>query len=226
MPVYRAAMHTFQKEHPLPLSVTKEVAFNATLNKTEANASVTQSSPSNQELNPLLSDGQTPLDSDTASEIATNHLNDKYQIPHYSDDLSVKSTNIITYTAIEKREGLTAIARRLLRDVPLAASVSLQKTLHSSDRVPRASAVGLGTVALSAFMLNALGNPSLRRVMVKEMWDSGADVLVSVSCSKGWYAIVPCGLRPNPLETHFLSSMIMLTASSSLMILTFFYDAR
>ena len=45
------------------------------------------------------------------------------KVHNHSDDHSLDRTNIVVYTAIEKREGLSTIARRLLRHVHLRTSV-------------------------------------------------------------------------------------------------------
>ncbi|KAF8526309.1 Rsm22-domain-containing protein [Hysterangium stoloniferum] len=97
-----------------------------------------------------------------------------------SSDPKIANSSLVSYVAIEKRDGLSSIARRLIRDIPLTTSVSLQKGLCDSDRVPRASETGLGTVAMSAFNLQTLQNARARKEMVKEMWESGADVLVII----------------------------------------------
>lgn len=62
-------------------------------------------------------------------------------------------------------------------DIDLGSlSPSWQKSFHDSDRVRRVE--GGDTVALSAFMLSSLPTPLARKTMVKEMWESGADVMV------------------------------------------------
>jgi len=38
---------------------------------------------------------------------------------------------------------------------------------------------GSDTLALSAFMLSALPTAQARKVLVKEMWESGAEIMVS-----------------------------------------------
>jgi hypothetical protein len=176
--VCRAAMHTFRREQPLSQHITEPQ-----LKDTKVIAAITQPDPESghhknmQPASSPLNEHISP-DPTSASQVSAPTPEIQQQVHDHADDLSLRGTNIVTYTAIEKRDGLSTIARRLLRDIPLRASVSLQKSFHPSDHVPRASDLGLGTVGLSAFMLSSLGNPTLRRVMVKEMWDSGADVLV------------------------------------------------
>jgi hypothetical protein len=55
--------------------------------------------------------------------------------------------------------------------------VAWQKSLHEDDKVRRAQ--GGDVLAVSAFALSSLSNPLDRKVLVKEMWESGADVIVS-----------------------------------------------
>lgn len=56
-------------------------------------------------------------------------------------------------------------------------SVSWQKSFREEDKVPRTE--GGDTLALSAFALSSLPNPLARKHLIKEMWESGADVIVS-----------------------------------------------
>ena len=53
-----------------------------------------------------------------------------------------------------------------------------QKLFREEDRRERAQ--GSSTVALSAFVLSSLPSPLARKTLVKEMWASGAEVLVCV----------------------------------------------
>lgn len=43
---------------------------------------------------------------------------------------------------------------------------------------------GSDTLALSAFMLSALPTAQARKILVKEMWESGAEVMVRYNCFK------------------------------------------
>jgi hypothetical protein len=56
-------------------------------------------------------------------------------------------------------------------------NASWQRMLHEDDRVSRTE--GSGTIALSAFSLSAMKTPLERKQLVKEMWESGADIIVS-----------------------------------------------
>lgn len=55
-----------------------------------------------------------------------------------------------------------------------------QKLFSEEDLRERAQ--GSGTVALSAFVLSSLPSPLARKALVKEMWGSGAEVLVCIYC--------------------------------------------
>ena len=57
----------------------------------------------------------------------------------------------------------------------------MQKAFHEEDEVDRLQ--GISTIALSAFMLSSLSSPLARKKLVKEMWESGAEVLVSILTS-------------------------------------------
>lgn len=52
-----------------------------------------------------------------------------------------------------------------------------QRTFQSEDKVRRSQ--GNSTLALSAFYLSSLPYPASRKAIVKEMWESGADIMVS-----------------------------------------------
>lgn len=54
--------------------------------------------------------------------------------------------------------------------------VSWQKSFQEDDRIPRSLAHDV--LALSAFSLSSIPTPSLRRALVKGMWESGAHTIV------------------------------------------------
>ena len=58
-------------------------------------------------------------------------------------------------------------------------SVSWKKTLDEDFTLSGSQRAR--TIALSAFTLSALPSPQARKVMVREMWESGAEVMVSLS---------------------------------------------
>lgn len=65
-------------------------------------------------------------------------------------------------------------------DVDLnSLSVSWQRSFRDEDKIPRSD--GQDTIALSAFMLTSLPTPLARKALVKEMWESGAHVMVRLS---------------------------------------------
>ena len=57
-----------------------------------------------------------------------------------------------------------------------ALHVSWQKSLHDEDVVNPQD--GVGAMALSAFLLSSLPTTAERKLLVKEMWESGAEVIV------------------------------------------------
>jgi len=58
----------------------------------------------------------------------------------------------------------------------LKTSLRWQKSFHDDDKVKRTE--GHSTLAMSAFMLSSLATPIARKALVKEMWESGAHVIV------------------------------------------------
>lgn len=64
------------------------------------------------------------------------------------------------------------------QDVELnGMKISWQKTFRQENSVDRLE--GRNTLALSAFLLSTLHTPHMKKALVKQMWDSGADVIVS-----------------------------------------------
>ena len=55
-------------------------------------------------------------------------------------------------------------------------SVSWQKSFKDEDKIRRSD--GQDAVALSAFMLTTLTTARARKALVKEMWESGAHIMV------------------------------------------------
>ncbi|KAJ6601394.1 Rsm22-domain-containing protein [Mycena vulgaris] len=111
-----------------------------------------------------------------------------FQEPHTSEDqkdpvdLVLSNTTVRHYLGIDKREGLVSVGKRLLRDIdPGPLRVSWQKSFRENDAIPRPE--GYGTVALSAFMLTSLPTYVARKALIKEMWSSGAHVLVIIDHS-------------------------------------------
>ncbi|KAJ7269291.1 mitochondrial small ribosomal subunit Rsm22-domain-containing protein [Mycena haematopus] len=107
-----------------------------------------------------------------------------FQEPHAPDksevvDLVISNTTVRHYLGIDKREGLVTVGKRLLRDIDAGPlRVSWHKSFREDDAIPRSE--GQHTVALSAFMLSSLANHNARKALIKEMWSSGAHVLVII----------------------------------------------
>ncbi|GBE77480.1 Rsm22-cox11 tandem protein 2, mitochondrial [Sparassis crispa] len=95
------------------------------------------------------------------------------------DDAQLSSSSVSTYLGIDKREGLVSIGKRLLKDVDMGGlSVSWQKSFHEDDKIHRAE--GGDVLALSAFMLSSIPTTLARKALVKEMWDSGAGMIIII----------------------------------------------
>ncbi|KAJ6541927.1 mitochondrial small ribosomal subunit Rsm22-domain-containing protein [Mycena capillaripes] len=108
-----------------------------------------------------------------------------FQEPHTSKepqdvvDMAISNTTVRHYLGIDKREGLVTVGKRLLRDIdPGPLRVSWHKSFREDDKIPRSE--GHYTVALSAFMLTSLTTHVARKALIKEMWSSGAHVLVAL----------------------------------------------
>ncbi|EIN14400.1 Rsm22-domain-containing protein [Punctularia strigosozonata HHB-11173 SS5] len=94
---------------------------------------------------------------------------------------TIAESTISSYLAIEKREGLAAIGKRLLTYSDTGALVALwRRMFQEDDKLSRAEAQGRDVIALSAFAISALKTPLEKKQLVKEMWQSGADVIVLI----------------------------------------------
>ncbi|KAJ7116777.1 Rsm22-domain-containing protein [Mycena crocata] len=105
-------------------------------------------------------------------------------------DLVVSNTTVRHYLGIDKREGLVTVGKRLLRDINIGPlRVSWHKSFREEDIIPRSE--GHDTVALSAFMLTSLPTYIARKALIKEMWSSGAHLLVIIdhNTKQGFEAI-------------------------------------
>lgn len=93
------------------------------------------------------------------------------------EDLKIRNSTVKTCLAIDKREGLTTIAKRIFHDVELGdVDIFWQKSFQDVDKIGRSK--GHDALAISAFMLSSLNTASARRALVQEMWQSGAHTMV------------------------------------------------
>ncbi|CDO73157.1 hypothetical protein BN946_scf185007.g212 [Trametes cinnabarina] len=100
---------------------------------------------------------------------------------HPSDmaEIQIAHSSLDSYIGIDKREGLVRIGKRLIRDVEMGGlDVSWQKSFHEDNIVDRTN--GAQVLAMSAFLLSSLPSPIERKALVKEMWESGAEVMVLI----------------------------------------------
>ncbi|PFH52318.1 hypothetical protein AMATHDRAFT_140364 [Amanita thiersii Skay4041] len=97
--------------------------------------------------------------------------------PPEESDLT-KST-ISSYTGVEKRDGLVSTAKRLVQSVDFGPlNIRWQRSFKQHDNVDMTD--HRHTLALSAFLLSSLSTALARRTVIKEMWESGADVMVII----------------------------------------------
>jgi len=116
------------------------------------------------------------------------------------------SSSIKSYLAIDKREGLVGIGKKLVNRMHLFyltnpvlnavldistenLDVRWQKSFREDDKLLRKEAEK--TVALSAFTLTTLPSPIAQRALVEEMWASGAHTLILIDhdTTEGFNAI-------------------------------------
>ncbi|PCH34122.1 Rsm22-domain-containing protein [Wolfiporia cocos MD-104 SS10] len=96
-----------------------------------------------------------------------------------NEDPLLSRSALRSYTAIDKREGLVSIGKRLVQDIHSGdLKIVWQKAFHEDDKINLANSEG--SLALSAFMLSTLPTPVARKTLVKEMWESGAGVIVLI----------------------------------------------
>ncbi|TFY71841.1 hypothetical protein EVG20_g1169 [Dentipellis fragilis] len=94
-----------------------------------------------------------------------------------NEEARLAESTISNYVAIERREGLAVIGKRLIEGADLGnLTVSWRKS-HTTD-LDSTTVEGASTLALSAFHITAIPTPVQRKALVKEMWESGADVII------------------------------------------------
>jgi ribosomal protein RSM22 (predicted rRNA methylase) len=93
-------------------------------------------------------------------------------------DLRLSGSSIARYIGIDKRDGLTSIGKRLVNDIDSGdLRISWQRAFQDSNKT---EFEGRKTLALSAFVLSSLPTSIARKLLVKEMWESGAEVMVLI----------------------------------------------
>ncbi|KAI0830778.1 Rsm22-domain-containing protein [Trametes gibbosa] len=91
----------------------------------------------------------------------------------------ISQSTLNSYLGIDKREGLVRIGKRLIKDIKMGGlSIAWQKSFHEDNTVERDA--GSGTLAVSAFLLSSIATPIERKALIREMWDSGAAVMVLI----------------------------------------------
>ncbi|KIY46340.1 hypothetical protein FISHEDRAFT_17830, partial [Fistulina hepatica ATCC 64428] len=105
------------------------------------------------------------------------------------EDLRLSNSTITSYLSIERREGLSTMAKRLVADSE-GSGMIWQRTYHDDDRIPRTQAAD--TMAISAFHLTSVKDAASKKALIKEMWDSGAHtiVLIDHNTAEGFGSIV------------------------------------
>lgn len=75
-----------------------------------------------------------------------------------------------------------------------------QKSFHDDDAVDPVE--GSSVVALSAFLLSSLPTPVDRKILIKEMWESGAEIIVCASVFVWTSTLNPFPVRHQVLIDH------------------------
>ncbi|KAK0199070.1 mitochondrial small ribosomal subunit Rsm22-domain-containing protein [Armillaria mellea] len=108
---------------------------------------------------------------------AALHVFQKSDIERPVEELKAADSTLDTYLGIDKRDGLVEMGKRILHGIPVPpmSDITFRRGLPypSLDKVPN-------TLAISAFALSAQSTPLLRKKMVKEMWDSGAETIILI----------------------------------------------
>ncbi|KAG7452133.1 Rsm22-domain-containing protein [Guyanagaster necrorhizus] len=108
---------------------------------------------------------------------AALHVFQKPDIERPVEQLKAADSTLDSYLGIDKRDGLVEMGKRILHGIPVPpmSDISFRRGLPypSLDKVPN-------TLAISAFTLSAQSTPLLRKKIVKEMWDSGAETIVLI----------------------------------------------
>ncbi|TFY79446.1 hypothetical protein EWM64_g4571 [Hericium alpestre] len=96
-----------------------------------------------------------------------------------SDSARLADSTVTNYVGIDKREGLVRIGKRLLQGIDSNdLNLSWQKSFHLTDELKGVK--GGNTLALSGFLLSSINVPAQRKAVVKEMWESGAEVIIII----------------------------------------------
>ncbi|KAI5124137.1 hypothetical protein M0805_000948 [Coniferiporia weirii] len=96
-----------------------------------------------------------------------------------SAELLLSQSTVCSYLGIDKRVGISSMAKKLVKDVDIGnVEVKWAKGFSETEQVQRSE--GGDTLALSAFHLSSLPTHIARKEMVKQMWNSGANVIVLI----------------------------------------------
>lgn len=105
------------------------------------------------------------------------------------DDNQLSNSAITRYIGIDKRDGLVSMGKRLVEGIDIGnLQITWRKAFKGGDKE---EIKGKPTLALSAFLLSSLPNPVARKILVKEIWESGAEtiVLIDHNSAAGFEAI-------------------------------------
>ncbi|CAL1694264.1 unnamed protein product [Somion occarium] len=105
-------------------------------------------------------------------------------------ETQLSQSAVLSYLGIDKRDGLVNIGKRLLKDINTGdTNVTWKRSFQGSEPIVRSENGEI--LALSAFLLSTLPSPVARKTLLKEIWESGADIIVLIdhSSKAGFEAI-------------------------------------
>ncbi|THH04971.1 hypothetical protein EW145_g5134 [Phellinidium pouzarii] len=96
-----------------------------------------------------------------------------------SQGFLLSQSTISSYLGIEKRVGLSLMAKRLIEGMDVgSAQISWAKGLSNTELIGRSE--GDNVLALSAFHLSSLPTDTARKETIKQMWSSCANIFVLI----------------------------------------------
>ncbi|KDQ14022.1 hypothetical protein BOTBODRAFT_66460 [Botryobasidium botryosum FD-172 SS1] len=101
----------------------------------------------------------------------------KVESTHAEDEHPLLRSSIQHYLGLDNRSGLTAMSQKLLRNAPMER-IKLKFEKFWGREGHRLQTTPEGTIALCAFTLSTLPDDRARRMMLREMWATGADVMI------------------------------------------------
>ncbi|KAF8624223.1 hypothetical protein AX15_005989 [Amanita polypyramis BW_CC] len=98
--------------------------------------------------------------------------------PTEAEYFRLSDSSISSYTGVDKRDGLISIGKRLMNGIDCGKlQIRWRKSFEKESMI---NGENKEMLALSAFLLSTLSTSVARKMLVKEMWESGAEVIVLI----------------------------------------------